>query len=218
MALFALALNPLLCMLAATMPGVSTGRRSAPVAAIAYADDATVFLTSPHDVPLLRRALTLYEWASGAEVNVQKSTALALGSWDTATTIWDIPYKQEVCILGIRYTASINRSAVATWAPIVQCIRAQAREAYVRTLCLASRIRYVHAYLLARVWYAAQVLPLTVASVRDIRTAVTMFIWKGATFRLPYSTLTRPKLEGGWDLMDVEAKGRALLLARLSTQ
>jgi hypothetical protein len=218
MALFALALNPLLSMLAATLPGVSTGRKSAPVAAIAYADDVTVFLTSPHDVPLLRRALTLYERASGAEVNVRKSAALALGSWDTATTIWDIPYLQDVRILGIHYKASINCSAVATWAPIIQGIRARAREAYVRTLCLASRIRFIHTYLLARVWYAAQVLPLTVACVRTIRTAVTMFLWKGAVFRLPYSTLTRPKLEGGWELMDVEAKGRALFHARLSTQ
>jgi hypothetical protein len=45
-----------------------------------------------------------------------------------------------------------------------------------------------------------------------------MYLWKGAKFRIPYTTMTRPKLEGGWSLMDVEAKDRALLFFRLTAQ
>jgi hypothetical protein len=48
--------------------------------------------------------------------------------------------------------------------------------------------------------------------------AVTFFIWKGATFRAPVSTLQRNKTEGGWGLVDVATKCRALLLARMYLQ
>jgi hypothetical protein len=61
MALFALVLNPFLCMLASTLPGVTTGRRAAKAAAIAYANDVTVFLSTPRDVKLLQDTIELYE-------------------------------------------------------------------------------------------------------------------------------------------------------------
>jgi hypothetical protein len=66
--------------------------------------------------------------------------------------------------------------------------------------------RYIHTFLLARVWFAAQVLLLTVAAIRQIRTAVSWYLWRVAIFRIPY-TMTRTKLEGRWEFLDVEAKG-----------
>jgi hypothetical protein len=149
---------------------------------------------------------------------MSKSAALAIGDWDTTANIRNIPYRQEVCILGIRFTASVCQMVISIWTPIIQCIRAQAQEAYVQNLCLASQIRYIHIFLLARVWFAAQILPLTMASIRQIRTAVTWYLCRGTIFQIPYTTMTRMKLEGGWDLLDVEAMGRALLLHHLMIQ
>jgi len=53
---------------------------------------------------------------------------------------------------------------------------------------------------------------------RQINTAMTRFLWRGGIFRLPLSTLQRWKLQGGWDLINVGAKSRALLHFRLQTQ
>jgi len=63
---------------------------------IAYADDVTIFLTSPADVRKLQETLLTYEAAMGAKVNMWKSRALVLGAWDTATRIMDIPDHTDV--------------------------------------------------------------------------------------------------------------------------
>jgi hypothetical protein len=44
------------------------------------------------------------------------------------------------------------------------------------------------------------------------------FIWKGATFRVPISTLQSYTAGGGWRLMDIHAKCRALLLSRMHSR
>jgi hypothetical protein len=97
-------------------------------------------------------------------------------------------------------------------------IRAMAREAYCRNLELSQRIKYVHNYLLAKVWYTAQIFPVPDDCVRQLNSAITSYIWHGEIFRVPLSTLQRCKTHGGWDLIDVAAKSRALFYARLRNQ
>ena len=47
---------------------------------------------------------------------------------------------------------------------------------------------------------------------------ITWYIWRGAVFRVPISTLQRRKEDGGLELIDVAAKCRVLLIARLWVQ
>jgi hypothetical protein len=101
-------------MLALTLPGITIGRRVAKAAAIAYADDVTVFLSTPRYVQLLQDAIGLYERAAGAEVNKSKSIALPIGDWDTSVNIGNIPYRQDVRILGIRFTATVRHTVIST--------------------------------------------------------------------------------------------------------
>jgi len=48
--------------------------------------------------------------------------------------------------------------------------------------------------------------------------AISCYIWIGAIFRVPVSTLQRRTENGGLNLIDVAAKRRALLLTRLRAQ
>ena len=72
--------------------------------------------------------------------------------------------------------------------------------------------------MLVRAWFTVQVFPMPPTCERQINTAMTWFLWRGGIFRLPLSTLQRRKLQGGWDLINVDAKSRALLHFRLQTQ
>jgi hypothetical protein len=58
---------------------------------VTYADDITLFVTTPADIPFLREAIQTYKRATGASLNIGKSKALATGSWDTAINIMGIP-------------------------------------------------------------------------------------------------------------------------------
>ena len=68
--------------------------------------------------------------------------------------------------------------------------------------------------LLAKIWYVAQILPPNKAHTRQLTTTCTWYIWQGMTSRIPITTLHRQKTQGGWAMLDVAGKCRALLLYR----
>ena len=74
-------------------------------------------------------------------------------------------------------------------------VRALAQDTYHRDLSLDRRLHFVHDYLLAKIWYAAQIYPPTcrmhtVAQHHDMNR-------RGEIFRFPLSTLQRGKWTGG---------------------
>jgi len=91
-------------------------------------------------------------------------------------------------------------------------IRAQTRDAYSSDLCLNQRIRYVHSFLLAKAWYTAQIIRPPEECVRQLYTEISWYLWRGESFKVPLSTPQRPKERGGWGLIFVAAKIRALNL------
>jgi len=52
--------------------GVKTGNGRKGIATVAYADDITIFLTRPEEMPKLREILDTYQKASGAHINMDK--------------------------------------------------------------------------------------------------------------------------------------------------
>ena len=97
-------------------------------------------------------------------------------------------------------------------------VRALARDVYGRDLCLTQRIQYVHTYLLAKIWHIAQVFPVPKEHVRQLATAISWYIGKGAIVRVPLSTLQRETESGGLGLIDIAAKCHTLFLTRLRDQ
>jgi len=218
MQLYPLCLNPLLHKLDEVLAGVRIGRGRAKTVTVAYADDVTVLLTSPDDVLKLQDILHTYEEATGARINTYKSRALDVGGWDTTRQIMNIPYHTEIKILGFKFGNNINIASKATWCSIITQARAAAQDAYYRELSLDMRIQYVHSYLLAKIWYAAQIYPITTDGIRRLNTAIAWFLWRGEIFRVPLSTLQRGRDEGGWKLVNIWAKSRSPFIHRLQAQ
>jgi hypothetical protein len=87
-----------------------------------------------------------------------------------------------------------------------------------RNLALDKRIAFLHDYLLAKIRYVSQIFPTPPDKIRQINTTIAWFIWKGKIFRVPLSTLQRQETEGGWNLVNVEAKCRAFFMYRIQMQ
>jgi hypothetical protein len=126
-----------------------------------------------------------------------------------------IDFYPSLKILGIIFAANTEMSGKHSWESIVHVVRAQAKRTYSRTLCLAQRVQYVNTYLLAKLWYTAQVLPPRPRFVQQPVTICNWFIRQGAVFRVPASTLHQSKTKGGWGLLHIEAKCRTLVLYRM---
>ena len=218
MQLYAICNNPLLHNLEEVLTGVRIGRGRPGTATVAYADDVTVFLTKPDEVQTLQETLHIYEETTGAEINMDKSRALAICGWDATKKIMKISYHEEIRILGFKFTNRSNISNKDHWCRVVSQVRAAAQDTYYRKLSLDTRIRYVHEYLLAKIWHSAQIFPIPIDGVRQLNTAISWYLWRGEIFRVPLSTLQRVRDAEGWNLTNVWVKSRGLFIQHLRAQ
>lgn len=90
-ATFRITLIPILRRLEDKLPGIRVVGRDKTTAVVACTDDATLFITAPQEIRRVTDAIRRYEGASGAQLNVRKSKAVAIGSWDTTINVMDIP-------------------------------------------------------------------------------------------------------------------------------
>jgi hypothetical protein len=141
MQLYALCLHPLFTLLYEKVARLQIGRNGRRIAAVAYADDVTFFLTPPKDPPIIKDIIHTFEKASGGRLNPHKSKALAIAGWDATDTGLGIDFQPSIKILGITFPSTIARSAQLCWEPMTSLIQAQARLAYGRKLCIAQRVQ-----------------------------------------------------------------------------
>jgi len=94
------------------------------------ADDITIFVTMPTDIPIISDAIQCYKKATGAGLNTRKSMALAVGGWSTSTDRLKIPYHAEIKILGVNFAITIEYSMNKCWANVTGKVRAKVRDTY----------------------------------------------------------------------------------------
>jgi hypothetical protein len=124
----------------------------------------------------------------------------------------------NIKILGINFHPKTGQTTDNNWAQLTGKIRAQASETYNRELGIEQRIQCIHTYLMAKAWYVAQILPLPTSYERQLNTTIDWYVWNGAIFKVPLSTLQRQKEKGGLDLVNIGATSRALYYHRMETQ
>jgi len=120
MILFALCVDTMLRILEQKLPGIYIGKLANKNVVVAYADDVAIFVTAPTDVPDIQDAIQCYEKANGARLNTRKSKALAVDRWSKTTVQLGIPYANEVEILGITFSSTIEQSTKKGWAIVTE--------------------------------------------------------------------------------------------------
>jgi hypothetical protein len=88
-----------------------------------------VFITSTADIKLIREVISCYQAASGAQLNIGKSKAMAMGSWDASTDVMGIPYHTIIKILGVRMHNTVSQFAKKSWSAVTERIQTQAHDA-----------------------------------------------------------------------------------------
>ena len=96
---------------------------------------------------------------------------------------------------------------------IVMCkLRAVVNTWYFRMMTIIGKITVVNSLMASLFVYKMQVLPLIDDKIaNEFETIVKEFIWTGAREKIPFTTLTANKESGGFGLVDIKKKHRALL-------
>jgi hypothetical protein len=214
MLLFRFALNPLLYRTDRYIKGIQINHRQRNTAVIAYADDVTVFLTDPSDMDVVVDILMQYMNATGALINVQKSTVLTIGTWDTTRTVMDTPYRQDAKIPGVRSASSIARQMLLSWSTVVPNIKMYGTRSASQNTLSSAGDTVCKSFLSPKLWYMAQVFPNTKSVKCVVTIAVLWYIWQVDICRVPVSTLHLQPTNGGMGLIHVELQSRTLFLVR----
>jgi hypothetical protein len=82
-------------------------------------------VTDPSDISKLQEAIHCFEAASGAKVNIQKSRAIAIRTWDTSLAVMNIPYHDTATIVGFQIKSTVRESAFTSWTKTTAVIRTQ---------------------------------------------------------------------------------------------
>jgi phosphoribosylformimino-5-aminoimidazole carboxamide ribonucleotide (ProFAR) isomerase len=103
-------------MIDAVTKGIRVDTWTTKTAIIVYADDVNILLTAHEEVRAVQHAIESYQKASVTRINLEKSTVMALGGWETTTDVMGIQYREEVKILGITLHRKTEQTIAHNWA------------------------------------------------------------------------------------------------------
>jgi hypothetical protein len=194
--LYVISLEPFLRNLNSSIRGISI--HSSTIKAKAYADDTTVAISS-NDWPQVLTSINLYEKASNAEINFNKSKVLLLnGSYANCHTA--IPFSkllpnETILSLGFPVTnGKLNYKDL--WSKLIQKMKNKISNLSFRNLSTRGRTLVVKSLILSQIWYYVPVTPPNYKIKREISSLISNFIRTSALFPA-YSSLTGYLSKGG---------------------
>lgn len=169
-----------------------------------YADDTSVIVTSDLGISSLFHLFARYETASGAKLNVAKSSGLLFGSWKTRDHhVVPLDWSPEgITVLG----AYLSNSGEELWAGKVNSVTSSCASWSKRSLSFHGRALIVNSLVLSQLWYlgANALMPPTV--LKDINSVVFDFLWSGKREWLARSSVTQKPCRGGLGVVDIRRK------------
>uniref|UniRef100_A0A3Q3ERM5 Reverse transcriptase domain-containing protein n=1 Tax=Labrus bergylta TaxID=56723 RepID=A0A3Q3ERM5_9LABR len=210
--LYSLAIEPLLCRLRGRLSGLSLPAACSiecPPTISAYADDVNIFISNQGDVRCLRDTLSLYERATAARVNWEKSGALLVGEWrDQAVPSlpggleWG---REGLKVLGVYLGTEGFKSK--NWEGVREkvCARLSKWKWLLPQLSYRGRVLVVNNLVASTLWHRLVALTPPRGLVEDIQRAILDFFWSGKHW-VQAAVLYLPVAEGGHGLIDIQSK------------
>lgn len=192
---FNLSLQPLLDHTCNQDAGVSLPwdpSQSAKVSSLAFADDVLVLIQNRDDLQHFEHALELYELASNAHLNKEKSSAFAFRppappsnrrcNGELQDTDISFPIlgnsRREITHLGypIRLEGSIPEEAISK---VLQSIKAKIQTLGTTSSTLFGRVQICNTFLMAKLWHTIRICPLPAHLGRQVRDLIQPYLFKG---------------------------------------
>ncbi|EIE76089.1 hypothetical protein RO3G_00793 [Rhizopus delemar RA 99-880] len=191
-----------------------------PVKILAYADDVLVFLHSPSDFVRLKNAVDIYDAASNAKLNFNKTQAFSLygdplpnwqqflvshniNSWHDRLSTHSLIY------LGYPvYSSTAQRTLYVNQLTNKIALSCQVHSQ--RNLSIRSRVTVLNCLIFSRLWHVLQVLPLTKKQIATLQGLGSRFLNANSFPKISFATLSLPRSQGGLGALDPAVQIQAL--------
>ena len=173
-----------------------------------YADDKAMGLADNDDANRLSHHLQLYEDASGARVNVTKSSALLLGPAIAADFAGlQVPVLQpgeSTKYLGFSVGPDVNDRDL--WIECAAKLTSTLAQWSRRNLSIAGRITVIRVLATSKLWYLASIVEPPKDILRQLDLSVRRFLWKGKKAGpIRRSLCLAPRSAGGLGMLDIDS-------------
>lgn len=205
--LYALAIEPLLYLLRTKLTGILVSERpeAEAIKLSAYADDITVMVRNKYDVQVLKEALKIYEGASSAKLNWEKTEALWCGS--ERSPLPELPENVKWGKTGIKFLGVYlgkEEYRMKNWEGLVEGVLAKLSKWkwLLPQLSYRGRVLIANNLIASTLWHKLMVLDPPRNIIEDIQKNLVKFFWSGQHW-LKAAILYLPVHEGGQGLIDI---------------
>jgi len=214
--LYALAVEPLLCLLRKNVSGVCVGNSIYnTIKLTAYADDITVFVKTQADVNKIKNCLCLYEKASSAKLNWSKTEAL----WCNGHSTKVLPFISEnekwgklgLKFLGIYLSNEEFQKKNMENVKDKVCAKLSKWCWLLSQLSYRGRVLVINNLVASTLWHRLNVLEPPMDFFVDIQRLLVNFFWSGRHW-LKEAILYLPVQEGGQGLINLKSRYAAFRL------
>lgn len=212
MALFAIAIEPLLVSLTERLTGLQINQQK--IVCRAYADDVALLATNVNELQLALQIITKYEQASGAKLNWTKSGFMNIGRGISTQDHGQLKKTAKMTCLGVDFRSTVQDTIAANYQQLLTKVRACVQQHSTRKLDELQKVELANTYIIAKINYVAQVLPMPQDKARSLLSALGHFVSRGNIFKVKYDTLTLSTRYGGLNLTDVHNKAQALYVCK----
>ena len=176
-----------------------------------YADDTTVAVTTERSIEETFSVYSTYERASGAKLNRGKSKAMWAGSWkDRTDTPYGLQWVKQLPLLGA--TFSVGDYTTPTWEPVVSSLETRLASWSGRQLSFQGKAVVINTLGLSQFYHLCHVFPIPGWAGKRIDKAVWTFFWSGKRDLVARTTVTLPKAQGGFGVVNFRQKAEAFAL------
>ena len=174
---------------------------------LGYADD-TIFTLQQHSaIDKIIYHFKYFSKASGSSINVDKTKALALGSWNPNIHLeFKIKYVKIIKIYGLFYTKLPQECGLQNWKDALEAAHQTLPKLICRSASIFGKASLINVLIHSKFIYPIQTFDPPESVYKKYNKTVRPFILKGMTDGIHDSTLRLPRENGGISLHDLKLK------------
>ena len=175
-----------------------------------YADDTSILVTTDDSILAVFEVFDCYELGSGARLNLKKCKGLWVGAWRNRTSgPVDIQWSSIKlrCLGTFLGPGDLSHD---NWDPRIQSLKNLLLSWRQRSLTFQGKALVINALALSGLWYLGSVLRPPDWVISFVNTEIFSFFWAGKKDKVSRNVVRQPKSVGGFGVVDVVAKFRAL--------
>ena len=181
-----------------------------------YADDVEAMVEKEEDFIKIDILFQKFEACSGAVLSrTNKSKVLGLGGWKERRN-WPLPWLQtvfELKIFGFQVLQTYQETLNRNWSTLVESIGNVILSFQLRALdTLHQRVDCLKIYILSKLVYKAQALPLPGVYAAQFERIIFRFLWRGKLEKLSLQEIYNSPDEGGLGMVDIRTKSESLFI------